>query len=159
MSRSRTWAFALLALAACNDDQDGEQSDASTTVDAAVRDASIDAALPSPLEGRSLVLLSASGLELLPGASVTLGFGRGQATMHAGCNFLSGPYEIKAGALVISPLAETQIACQLELEQQDERLRNFLLAHPTVVIGSQVTLTNGTTTLVFIDRSLSDAGA
>jgi heat shock protein HslJ len=99
-----------------------------------------------PLEGRTLLLTGLAGsdhtLVLLGGYDLT--FARGEITVSAGCNALTGTYTVEDDTLVVDGLGGTEMACEPELMAQDEWISGFLTSRPTIAIAEpEVSLSVG----------------
>lgn len=79
------------------------------------------------LDGRSFRSTAIDGRELVPGTQVTLRFDDGTLGAQAGCNTISGGYEIADDVLRWSTdPATTGIGCDPALHRQDDWLAGFL---------------------------------
>jgi heat shock protein HslJ len=123
-------AVLALAVGGCGDD------DGSTGTD------------PGPpteddLDGRTFVSTEAEGFTLVPGTQVTLAFEDGNVSATAGCNTMSGPYEIDDGTLEVGDMASTLIGCPDDLQQQDGTLQDLLTGGPGVTLDGEVLTISG----------------
>jgi heat shock protein HslJ len=132
--RSRMMAVALAALllaaGGCGDDDDG--SGAGPGPPAA-----------ADLDGRTFVSTGAEGFTLVPGTQVTLTFEDGNVSASAGCNTMSGPYEIDDGTLEVGDMASTLIGCPDDLQRQDETLQDLLTGGPGMTLDGEVLTISG----------------
>jgi heat shock protein HslJ len=102
-----------------------------------------DAAGPAAadLEGRTFVSTAIEGRELVAGSTISLSFEEGRVAAQAGCNTLSGGFTIDGDELDVEQLAQTQMACDQPLMDQDTWLAAFLGDDPTITLdGDQLTL-------------------
>jgi heat shock protein HslJ len=126
------WASNGIALTACGGD---EASSTST--------AGLESADPVDLEGRTFVSTEVRGHDLVEGTSVELSFESDRVSASAGCNTFTGPASWDDGILNINAdsLAGTMMACEPELEAQDDWLTGFLSSSPAIELdGSTLTL-------------------
>jgi heat shock protein HslJ len=135
--------FAILAavVAGCGDAQDPRAG-----------------ASPAPaagLEGRSFASTAGGGHRLVPGSRVTIAFEAGRLSANAGCNTLSGGWSVADGRLrTDGELAQTQIACDEALMDQDDWLSAFLSGAPRVALdGERLTLSGDSATLELIEAA------
>ena len=78
------------------------------------------------LDGRTFLSQSATGYTLVAGSVVRLSFEGVRLGASAGCNQMSGEYEIVDGVLKVGPMAMTEMACEEPLMAQDQWLSAFL---------------------------------
>lgn len=78
------------------------------------------------LEGRAFVSTEIEGRELVPGSTINMGFGSVTLGLQAGCNSISGEYDLSEGSLEFSPGPSTLIACSEKLMAQEQWLTGFL---------------------------------
>ena len=124
-------AALVLAAGGCGDDDDGGNG-----------------ADPGPpteadLDGRTFVSTEAEGFTLVPGTQVTLTFEGGNVSASAGCNTMSGPYEIDDGTLEVGDMAATLIGCPDDLQFQDNTLQDLLTGGPGVTLDGEVLTVSG----------------
>jgi heat shock protein HslJ len=74
--------------------------------------------MPMPLAGTAWSLATLPGHKLVANSRVTLQFDAGRVSGTDGCNRYSGAYVVNGSALLVSPLASTQMACPPELMSQ-----------------------------------------
>ena len=92
------------------------------------------------------------GEALVDGTEVSLTFEDGNLSVQAGCNNTNGGYTITDGRLEVSTLAQTQMACQDDLQSQDQWLAAFLEAGPTVTLDiDELTLASDDITMVAVE--------
>lgn len=95
---------------------------------------------------------------LVPGTRIRVQIRKdGVLIAQVGCNTLSGGIALDDGVLRCERAIETQMGCGPELERQDDWLWDFLVHEPAwTVDGDTLTLTNGGTTIVLLDRRLAE---
>jgi heat shock protein HslJ len=116
---------------------------------------------PAGLDDREFVavLVTESGKSkvLVSGSKIRLSFPAGSLSASAGCNNMSGSYEVKDGALVVGQMATTDMGCQADLMNQDQWLANFLSSKPAVSLdGNNLVLTSDSTEITFLDREQAE---
>ncbi|GAA1158451.1 META domain-containing protein [Ornithinicoccus hortensis] len=112
------------------------------------------------LAGRSLVATGitegGAAYELVDGTEVSLDFGDGEVTARAGCNTMTGTFQVEGQTLAYTAGATTEMGCEQELQEQDEWLTDFLQSQPEVTVdGDQVVLTSGDTEMTLMDRAVA----
>ena len=113
------------------------------------------------LDGREFVsvLVTENGKskQLVSGTKVRLGFSDGSISAYAGCNHLSGDYQIKDGSLVVGSMATTEIGCPDDLGAQDQWLGDLLAKSPDVTLNANdLSLAAGETHIDFQDREVAE---
>ncbi len=114
------------------------------------------------LDGRTFLLSETAGSvegdhTLVAGSVVRLAFADGAVSAQAGCNSMGGGYALDGDVLRVEQLAQTQMACDEALMDQDAWLAEFLSAAPTIGLsGDELTLTGEADTLVLVDRVVAD---
>ena len=99
-----------------------------------------------------------TGETLVDGTRLTLVFDDGNLAAVAGCNNLIGGYEIDGGVLQVEQLAQTLMACEDDLQRQDEWISNLLTSGPTVSLdGDVLTISGQDVTVVFGEREVAEA--
>ena len=69
---------------------------------------------------------------------------------NAGCNTMNATYEVADGVLTVGPLAQTQMACEDDLQQQDVWVATLLEGEPTVTPSADtLTIASDSTTVTF----------
>ena len=139
----------LLAVTACGDDPDdsvsGDDGDAAAAA----------SVTPEDLDGRSFSTSNVDGYTLVEDTTVSLSFEDGLVGATAGCNNMSGGYEITDGALVVAQMAQTMMACPDDLAAQDQWLVEFLQSSPEIALdGETLTLTGADASM-----GLAEAGS
>jgi heat shock protein HslJ/uncharacterized protein YraI len=99
----------------------------------------------SPLANTNWQLVSMYGAPLAAGPAPTLYFSPdNMVSGSGGCNQLSGPYTLNGSALVIGPLASTQMMCDQALMTQEQTYIQALTAVASYEIaGNQLILRSG----------------
>ncbi len=114
----------------------------------------------SDLEGRTFVATSLTGADrdIVPGSTIRLTFTDGRIGASAGCNQMSGDYSVDAGALVVGPIAGTEMGCDQPLMDQDTWLADFLSDGPDLdLAGDALTLAvEGGATLTLAEEVVKD---
>lgn len=111
---------------------------------------------PAALSGEYVVTSVTEGgqpRKLVPGSEIRLTFADGQLGAHAGCNHLSGSYEVDADGetLTVGPMGGTEMGCPKPLMAQDEWLGG-LFASPAVLGDHPLTITAGDVVLTLTPR-------
>ena len=115
--------------------------------------ASADASASSAnLDGHTFVSTSVSGHDLVPGSTVTLTFQNGHLGANAGCNSMSGGYEVTNGKLKVGQMASTMMACPDPLMAQDTWLAAFLDGATVTQSGDSLTLAKDGVTMHLVDK-------
>lgn len=142
--RTRAGAVALLIglstlVAACGDDT----SSGATTVPVAT------------LAGHTYTLTNASGAEVPAGVEMAVAFGATDMSVSGLCNQASGTYRVENGALVVTELQSTDMACQdTGLMEFEASMLAVLSASPGVtLVGDVLTLTGAEITLALQERA------
>jgi heat shock protein HslJ len=126
-------ALSALAVAACGSDSDSGSGSAPTADD---------------LAGQAFESTDVTGYDLVEGTTIKLGFEAETLGAQAGCNTQSGGYTITDGALDVSPMAATMMACDEALMDQDTWLAEFLTSSPEISLdGDTLTLTGSDATI------------
>lgn len=89
--------------------------------------------------------------DLVRGSEIRLTFEDGQLRAHAGCNHLSGSYEIDGDTLTVGPMGGTEMGCPKPLMAQDEWLAG-LFAEPARLGEDPLTITAGDVVLTLTPR-------
>lgn len=112
---------------------------------------------PAGLQGRSYLLESSEGADLLSGTTVHLYFADGELSVKASCNHMGGSYELEQDRLVVGSMFQTEMGCDRERHAQDDWLQEFFGSKPKLVVqDTRLTLSNGASSLVFLDREVAD---
>jgi heat shock protein HslJ len=89
--------------------------------------------------------------DLVPRSQVRLTFEDGTLGLQAGCNSMSGDYEVAGDRLTVGPIGGTEMGCEPPLMAQDTWLAG-LFAAPVTVGTDPLTLTAGNVVLTLADR-------
>ena len=112
---------------------------------------------PASLESRTFLSTGVQGHDLVAGTHVRLSFKDGRVGINAGCNSMSGAYQIVDGRLVTTNMAITEMGCEPPLMAQDQWVGAFIGGAMLTVAGDTLTLRNGDTTMTLKDRAVADA--
>lgn len=121
-------AVLLLAATSCGDDDD----DAASSSGGSEEDAG--GLTSDDLEGRTFTSSEVEGQDLVAGSTIRFTFEDGNLATIAGCNTMTGGYEIEDGRVVVGQLAQTMMACSDELMAQDDWLSALLSGGPTIAL-------------------------
>lgn len=109
------------------------------------------------LEERTFLLQQAKGYEPVADTTVRLSFDNAELRLNAGCNHLSGRYELVGNTLVVGGLGMTEMGCDEQLHHQDEWFAEFITSKPTLKLDvNTLTLSARDVMLTFLDRELAD---
>jgi heat shock protein HslJ len=106
------------------------------------------------LSGRTFLSTGIDGADLAEGSQVRLSFEATRIGASAGCNQMSGEYEVADGALKVGEIAMTEMACEEPLMSQDTWLSGFLDGATAALDDTTLTLTKDGTTLTLQDESV-----
>jgi len=106
------------------------------------------------LSGRTFLSTGIDGAELAEGSQVRLTFVATRISASAGCNSMSGEYEVADGVLKVGMLAMTEMACEEPLMAQDTWLAGFLDGATATLDDTTLTLAKDGTTLTLQDESI-----
>lgn len=111
----------------------------------------------APLQGRAFLLQSSEGADLLAGTTVYLRFSDGGFSVSASCNHTGGAYSIEQERLVAGVMEQTAMGCDAQRHAQDDWIQKFFSSQPKLTVqGNTLTLSNDTSSLVFLDRKVAD---
>lgn len=139
---------ATLVLAACSAGGAGPASPATSPQPSGVPGAPIAA----DLDGRTFLSSGTTGRQLAPGSVVRLTFEGVRLAASAGCNQMSGEYEVVDGTLKVGPMNTTEMACDEPLMAQDRWLAGFLPDAAVNLAGDTLTLAGGDDSLTLVDE-------
>jgi heat shock protein HslJ len=135
-------AATLALLAACgSDDEGGGGASPPETGD---------------LEASTFSSNDVSGHDLVEGSTITLSFQEGTMAVKAGCNTMTGEYDVSDGTLKWTrPPAATRMACPTgDLADQDQWLTQlFTDGMDASLDGGTLTLTNADDVKIVLDES------
>ena len=117
---------------------------------------STPADLAASLDGHTYLSTGAAGHLMVPGSQVTLTFQSGQLSANAGCNTMSGAYQVVDGTLKVGQMASTQMACSALLMAQDTWLAGFLDGAAVALDGPTLTLSKDAQTLTLVDSAAAN---
>lgn len=138
-------ALAGLVLAACGSE---ETTDNSEAVDAG------DVPTAAMLDNRKFVSTEVDGYELVDGTEITLGFEVNGIAAQAGCNTLTGSFQLDENALSVGTMGMTMMACDEALMDQDTWLSEFLSSLPYIALDDNtLRLSNDDVTITLLDVS------
>lgn len=142
-------ATALLIQVSCGNNDNEVDAGADGTAD-------VDRA--EALAESSWVSTDVEGHELQAGTAISLAFTGSELRANAGCNTMSGSYDVADGALRVDGLASTEMGCQPpERHDQDEWLARVLTSEPTVELGEEsLYLRTDEVSLRFVDERVVD---
>jgi heat shock protein HslJ len=146
-------AVATLVLAACAAGGD-VSSPAASAAPSASSGSGGTTATTEALSGRTFLSTGIDGADLAEGSQVRLTFEATRIGASAGCNQMSGEYEVADGALKVGTLAMTEMACEEPLMSQDTWLSGFLDGATTTLDETTLTLAKDGTTLTLQDESV-----
>lgn len=97
--------------------------------------------LSKELTGRDFTATEATGMDLVEGVPITIGFHEDQLHAHAGCNRIFGPVMWSGNTLHAGALASTMMACPDPVGAQERDLLLLLGSAPTATLaGESLTL-------------------
>lgn len=115
----------VVVAVACGDDQ---------SPGAAGADPSSSGSPVTMLDGRTFLSTGVAGHELVDGTVVRLSFEDGSLSANVGCNKIFGGYRLDGDVLTAEALAQTRMACEDLLMEQDTWLMELLMGSPTVAL-------------------------
>jgi heat shock protein HslJ len=117
----------LLVFSACGGDDDSANATATTAAP------SEPPAVARDISDHTFVAVDVHGHDLVSGSELTITFpSPAELSADAGCNTISGGFELNGSKLVAADLASTMKGCSDELQAQDTWLSGFLMSKPTV---------------------------
>jgi heat shock protein HslJ len=112
---------------------------------------------PAGLQGRAFLIHSSTGADVLAETTVHLRFTNTDLSVGANCNHMGGSYTIEHERVVVGDMAQTMMGCDPHRHAQDDWLQAFFASKPKLVLqGATLTLSNDTSSLVFLDREVAD---
>jgi heat shock protein HslJ len=133
--------LAGLSFAACGSDDDssgGADSGSAPTVE--------------DLSGRGFVSTEVTGYDLVEGTEITMNFLDDAVSVNAGCNTMSGGFEITDGTFVAGQFAMTMMACDDPLMAQDTWLAEFLASSPSISLDGSTLSFSGDEATITLDE-------
>jgi heat shock protein HslJ len=149
ISRLGVLAASVLVFAACSTGGGAASPSASAVAGQGGTPATTEA-----LSGRTFLSTGIEGADLAEGSQVRLTFEATRIGASAGCNQMSGEYEVADGALKVGMLAMTEMACEEPLMAQDTWLSGFLDGATATLDDTTLTLAKDGTTLTLEDESV-----
>ncbi len=113
------------------------------------------------LDGNTFESTSVEGHDLVAGTTVRLTFEHGSMSANAGCNTMSGTYDVTDGRLTWAghPMS-TMMGCPEDLMAQDTWLSDLLVRGvDATLVGDDLTLVSGNTTLELRRETAEPAAA
>lgn len=108
------------------------------------------------LDGRTFLSTSVQGHDLVAGSTIRLTFQPGRIGISAGCNQMSGAYDIVDGDLKTGQMATTEMGCDPPRMQQDTWVGAFIDGSTVALAGDTLTLGHGDVTMTLTDRKVAD---
>lgn len=108
----------------------------------------------SDLDGRTFIVIGAEGREIVAGTTISFRFEDGRVGIQAGCNQLSGAYELTDGVLAVGQMITTEMGCEPALMDQDAWLGSFVNGATLALDGPMLTLANGGAILTATDKEV-----
>lgn len=105
------------------------------------------------LAGRLFLATSVDGHDLVPGKTLSVGFGEVRFGVGAGCNHLFGSYAVIDGRLKITGMGMSLKACEPPLMEQDTWVGTFIDGATVTLAGETLILVNGGVTMKLTDRT------
>lgn len=93
--------------------------------------------------------------DLVPGSEIRLAFADGSLRITAGCNTMSGDYELVGTRLSVAPLAMTEMGCAPRLMEQDAWVAGLFERPVQLATGDDASLISGDTVLSLTDREVA----
>ena len=108
------------------------------------------------LSGRTFLSTGSEGVEIVEGSQVRLTFEDTRIGASAGCNQMSGEYEVVDGVLNVGAMAMTEMACDEPLMAQDTWLAEFLSGASASLQDTTLTLSKEGTTVTLEDETVAN---
>lgn len=137
--------IAVVALAACG----GAPAAPSTSPDPST-------APPAGLDVRTFLSTASTGHVLVAGSQVRITFQGGSVSISAGCNSMSGAYQVVDGRLQTGQMAMTEMGCAEPLMAQDTWIASFVGGAGIRLDGDTLTLGKDGQTITLVDRVVAD---
>ena len=90
---------------------------------------------------------------LVAGTEIRIRFADAKVTLTAGCNTMSGGYQLEEGRLTLDQLATTDMGCDQARADQDSWLAGLFDQPVQLVTGDQPTIVSGITVLAMAERT------
>ncbi len=146
-------AAAGLVLAACSA---GGAASPATPSGGPSTSASAAPATVDALDGRTFVSTAMTGGSLVEGSTVTLTFTGTRLGVHAGCNQMSGDYQLVDGVLKLGQVMTTEMACEAPLMAQDQAIAAFLPGAAATLASDTLALAKDAVTLTLLDTEVAN---
>lgn len=99
--------------------------------------------------GYAVTTITVDGTQREVLGPVEIAFTADSISVMTPCNGMSGPVTYSESTLTVGALAQTKMACEPALMEQDQVIADALAANPTwQLAGEQITLTGGSTAIV-----------
>jgi heat shock protein HslJ len=108
------------------------------------------------LEGRSFVVTSAEGYEVVPDSQIQITFEDGRIGISAGCNSMGSQYRVEGGVLSVGDMITTEMACEPPLMAQDAFISNFVPNTTLTLDGDTLTMAKDAVTLTLTDSEVAN---
>jgi heat shock protein HslJ len=104
------------------------------------------------LDGRTFIVTAATGHAIVNGSEITLRFTGGRLAISAGCNQMSGAFELNDGVLTAGEMMSTEMACAEPLMAQDTWISGFVTGAKLTLDGPILVLAKADVTLTATDK-------
>jgi heat shock protein HslJ len=108
------------------------------------------------LDGRTFLSAKVQGHDLVTGSTVRLTFKVGRVGINAGCNQMSGTYDLVDDHLRTGQMMTTEMGCDPPLMAQDTWVGSFIDGATVTLAGDTLTLGHGDVTMTLTDRVVAD---
>jgi heat shock protein HslJ len=105
------------------------------------------------LEGRTFIVTSAEGYEVVPDSEIQITFDQGRIGIQAGCNTMGSQYRVEGGVLSVGDMVTTEMACEPALMAQDAFISNFVHQTALTLDGETLTMTKDAVTLTLTEEA------
>ncbi|MFL6024569.1 MAG: META domain-containing protein [Marmoricola sp.] len=89
---------------------------------------------------------------LVDGTEVRIRFADARVTLSAGCNTMSGTYQLEESRLTVADLATTDMGCPQARAEQDSWLAGLFAKPVQLTTGDEPAIVSGSTVLTMADR-------
>jgi heat shock protein HslJ len=107
------------------------------------------------LDARTFIVTGADGYTVVAGSEIAITFEDGRIAISAGCNQMSGGYELADGILAVGAMMQTEMACDEPLMAQDTFIGGFVNGATATIDGDVLTLANDGVTLTATDKTVA----
>jgi len=108
------------------------------------------------LDGRTFLSTKVQGHDLVTGSTVRLTFKDRRVGLNAGCNQMTGTYDLVDGHLKTGQMMTTEMGCEPPLMAQDTWVGAFIDGATAALAGDTLTLGHGDVTMTLTDRVVAD---